>query len=63
MNNPLVEVEDKKAWHDFGRQAHMIYEGAREDGANHVRATQLVAAFFAGMFEGVGRANNEKEMS
>lgn len=61
MSNPLAEIEDRKAWQDFGRQAHMVYQGARQDGASHARATQLVAAFFAGMFEGVQRLNQPQE--
>lgn len=58
MNNPLVEVEDRKAWTDFGRQAYMVYLGAREEGASDQGAQKMVMNFFAGMFEGVNRANN-----
>lgn len=64
MNNPIKDIEDRKAWMDFGRQAHMVYLGVLEDlGSNEDPkiAMSLVTAFFAGMFEGVGRNNKEDE--
>ncbi len=58
MSNPLADVEDRKAWTDFGRQAIFVFQGAREEGASNKMAWDAVQAFFSGMFEGTARANN-----
>jgi hypothetical protein len=50
--NPLNEIEDKKAWMDFGKQALLIYRGAIEEGATTKEAQMAVAAFYEGMFRG-----------
>lgn len=61
MKNPLKAIEDRTAWVDFGRQGMFVYQGALEEGADSSTAFKIVAAFFAGMFEGAARANDDKE--
>ena len=51
--NPINDIEDKKSWMDFGRQAYFIYQGALEEGASEADAMKMTVAFYAGMFRGV----------
>jgi len=59
MTDPLKDIEDRKTWMDFGRQAYLIYLGAREEGANLREAFIIVAAFYMGMFKGAKEDEDE----
>lgn len=48
-DNPLDKIEDTKAWTDFGRMAHLAYQGASDEGASEKEAFWCVVAYFAGM--------------
>lgn len=52
MDDPITSIEDKKAWTDFGRQAYLIYTGAKDEGADSIEALSMVSAFYEGMFKG-----------
>lgn len=51
--NPLVNIEDRAASMDFGKQGFHIYQGAIEEGATPNEALRIVTAFYAGMFRGL----------
>lgn len=57
--NPLVDIEDKKAWTDFGRQAYLLFKGATDEGASVVEAISLVSAFYEGIFRSIREEDNE----
>lgn len=61
MTNPISDIEDRKTWMDFGKQALWIYQGAKEEGATHGEAMQMTIAFYAGMFRGAKEDPNEEE--
>lgn len=48
--DPLKKIEDERAWTDFGRQAALLYKGAREEGLDQAEALLVVTAFIRGMF-------------
>ena len=50
MTDPITNIEDNILWQDTGRQALMIFRGARSDGASMIEAAAIVAAFYEGMF-------------
>ena len=52
MTDPLSQIEDRKTWMDFGRQALLLYRGAKDEGASDHEAMLMVTAFYAGMFKG-----------
>ena len=56
-NNPLTQIEDKKAQGDMGALGLNVYKGAREAGATRTEAFLITRAFFAG----VAGANLETE--
>lgn len=60
MNNPLVEVEDRKTWTDMGKQAYLVYKGAREAGASIREAKMIVREFHAGIIHGATHNEQEK---
>lgn len=59
MDNPITAIEDRKTWMDFGRQALLIFRGAKEEDATDTEAMLMVTAFYAGMFKGFNNTQEE----
>lgn len=55
-DNPLSNIEDKKAQTDMGVMAIRTFLGALSEANTHYEAFLATAAFFTGMFKG---NNNE----
>jgi hypothetical protein len=49
MNNPLENIENRKAQQDLGVFAFRVYEGARGEGASLLEAFIVTAAYFKGL--------------
>ena len=44
MTDPITNIEDNILWQDTGRQALMIFRGARSDGASMIEAAGCQSA-------------------
>lgn len=50
MTDPVNDIEEQQAWISFGRQAALLYMGAKSEGLGRKEALQVVTAFVRGMF-------------
>lgn len=48
--DPMSKVEEAHAWISFGKQGVLVYRGAREEGADHMLAMEIVKQLFYGIF-------------
>lgn len=59
-NNPLRNIEDKKAQIDLGVIAARTFRGALSETHNWFEAYLCTCAFFTGMFRGPNDANYDE---
>lgn len=61
MINPITQIEDEKSNKDMGKMGYQILSGAIEGGATPEEAMQVMIGFFAGMFYGASKANDDNK--
>jgi hypothetical protein len=61
LDDPLGNIEDRKAQQDLGVFAYRIYEGARGDDSTRFEALLVVGAWFLAMFINQGHSPPPEE--